>query len=74
MMSTSADSAVAHRTVLDRLIQSGITEDRALHHLTEGWVRVDGRVVTDPACVAEPPAQVEIRIIEPADSGEHGSR
>jgi 16S rRNA U516 pseudouridylate synthase RsuA-like enzyme len=64
-MSTSTDTAVATRTVLDRLTQSGIAEDRALHHLAEGWVRVDGAVVTDPAHTADPPAHVEIRIMGP---------
>ena len=64
-MSTSTDTAVATRTVLDRLIQSGIAEDRALHHLAEGWVRVDGDVVTDPTHAAGLPAHVEIRIMGP---------
>jgi hypothetical protein len=64
-MNTSTDSAVATCTVLDRLIQSGIAEDRALHHLAEGWVRVNGDVVTDPAHAADLPAHVEIRIMGP---------
>ena len=72
-MSTSTDAPVATRTVLDRLIESGIAEDRALHHLTQGWVRVDGNVVTDPAHAANLPAQVEIRIMGPlAEYGNDG--
>lgn len=68
-MSTLTNStAVDHRTVLDRLIQSGITEDRARQHLADGWVRIDDVVVTDPAQPADPPAQVEIRIIGPSGS------
>jgi hypothetical protein len=59
----SASTAVAQHTVLDRLVQAGITEPRAVHHLADGWVRVDDAVVTDPAAVAEPPARVEIRIL-----------
>ena len=49
------------RTVLDRLLQAGITEDRALDHLRERWVRVDGEIITDPQHVSSPPAQVELR-------------
>lgn len=55
------------RTVLDRLRESGITEARALHHLGDGWVRLDGQVVTDPAQPAELPAQVELRILRQFD-------
>ncbi|MBN9100970.1 MULTISPECIES: hypothetical protein [unclassified Pseudonocardia] len=56
-------TATATATVLDRLIQSGITEERARHHLASGWVRIDDTVVTDPSRPADPPAHVEIRII-----------
>jgi hypothetical protein len=68
-MSTSTEAtAVAQRTVLDRLLQSGIAEDRARAHIDDGWVRVDSVVVTDPSQPAEPPVQVEIRIIGPLGS------
>ena len=56
-------STTATATVLDRLTRSGITEERARHHLASGWVRIDDSVVTDPARPADPPAHVEIRII-----------
>jgi hypothetical protein len=72
-MSISTDSAVATRTVLDRLTQSGIAEDRALHHLAEGWVRLNGAVVTDPAQAADLPAHVEIRIMGPLADYENGA-
>ncbi len=49
------------RTVLDRLIQAGITEDRARDHLRDRWVRVDGQIITDPQHAATPPTQVELR-------------
>jgi hypothetical protein len=71
-MTTSTDSAVVTHTVLDRLTGSGIAEDRALHHLAEGWVRVDGNVVTDPAHAADLPAHVEIRIMGPLADYENG--
>ncbi|MFC4950755.1 hypothetical protein [Pseudonocardia sp. GCM10023141] len=56
-------SAVVEKTVMDRLIESGITEQRALGHLRNGWVRVDDQVVTDAATPAGWPARVEIRSI-----------
>jgi len=55
--------AVVERTVVERLVQSGITEERALQHLRDGWVRVDGEPVTDPSHPAEPPAHLEFRMI-----------
>lgn len=55
-------------TVLDRLLQAGITEDRAKQHLHERWVRVDGEITTDPARAAAPPAQVELRFAVMADA------
>ncbi len=51
------------RTVLDRLLQSGISETRALDHLKGGWVRVEGKKVEDPAYPATPPSQVELKVI-----------
>lgn len=70
MSALTNSTSVDHRTVLDRLIQSGITEDRARQHLADGWVRIDDAVVTDPAQPADPPAQVEIRIIGPSGSSD----
>ena len=63
-MTTSGSTVVGpDRTVLDRLLQSGISEARALDHLKGGWVRVDGQKVKDPASPATPPSQVELRVI-----------
>lgn len=56
------------RTVLDRLLQAGISEARALNHLEGGWVRVDGQKVQDPAHPAAPPSQVELKVIVRAGS------
>jgi hypothetical protein len=55
--------AVVERTVLDRLVRSGITEERALQHLRDGWVRVDDEPVTDPSHPAAPPTRVDFRMI-----------
>ena len=65
---TASTTATARQTVLDRLLAAGITRDRALSHLADGWVRVDDTVVTDPNRPAEPPADVEIRIVGPIGS------
>jgi hypothetical protein len=63
-MDTSRSStAVAERTVLDRLVQSGISAQRAIEHIRGGWVLLDGHRVTDPDAPAEPPAHVELRVI-----------
>lgn len=62
-MATSANTLTPNRTVLERLLQSGISEDRALGHLKGGWVRVDGEKVDDPAYPATPPSQVELKVI-----------
>jgi len=56
-------------TVLDRLLQAGITQDRALQHLQDRWVRVDGQITTDPALAATPPSQVELRFSVRAEPG-----
>ncbi len=61
-MATTGDTTL-ERTVLDRLLQSGITESRALDHLKGGWVRVDGQKVEDPAYPATPPSQVALKVI-----------
>lgn len=70
MENSTSGVAVAERTILDRLVQSGITEARALQHLRDGWVRVDGEPVTDPAHPAEPPSRVEFRIIVKSEQGD----
>jgi hypothetical protein len=63
-MATSGSTLVgSDRTVLERLLQSGISEARALDHLKGGWVRVDGQKVQDPAHPATPPSQVELKVI-----------
>lgn len=67
MTTTASTTTVAQHTVLDRLLAAGITRDRALSHLADGWVRVDDVVVTDPDQPAEPPADVEIRIVGPIE-------
>ena len=51
------------RTVLDWLVEAGISEERAFGHIREGGVVVDGRVVTERAAPAEVPSQVRIRFI-----------
>jgi hypothetical protein len=67
-MATSG-TAVAEKTVLERLVEAGITEKRALGHIGNGWVRVDDQVVTDSAAPAGWPARVGIRTIRgPSDS------
>jgi len=53
----------ASQTVLDRLLQAGISEARAFGHVREGGVLVDRLVVTDPAFPADAPSHVEIRFI-----------
>lgn len=62
-MTTSKTTIAPNRTVLDRLLQSGITEARALDHLKGGWVRVDGTRVEDPTHPAPPPSHVELKVI-----------
>jgi hypothetical protein len=63
-METSGNTlAAVKQTVLNRLLQAGISEARALAHLREGGVIVDGRVVTDPDQPANLPSRVEIRFI-----------
>lgn len=43
------------------LCQAGITEERALAHLRDGWVLIDGTVVTDPDTALQPSERVELR-------------
>ncbi len=63
MTTTDSDVTTGARTVLDRLVQAGITPERALAHIRGGWVQVDGRAVTEPDAAADPPAHVELRAI-----------
>ena len=58
---TTTGTTLKDRTVLERLLEAGITRERALDHLRDRWVRVDGQIITDPEHVAGPPAQVELR-------------
>ncbi len=58
---TTSGTTLTAPTVLDRLLQAGITEARALDHLRDRWVRVDGQIITDPEHAASPPTQVELR-------------
>ncbi len=64
---TTTGTTLTDRTVLDRLLEAGITEERALDHLRDRWVRVDGQIITDPKHLAGPPAQVELRFSVPPD-------
>lgn len=48
-------------TVLERLRSAGINEATARRHLVQGWVRVDGVVVTDPDLAAGRPARLVIQ-------------
>lgn len=45
-------------TVLERLIQAGIEEERARTWITSGGARVDGEPVTDVEFPAPPPHRV----------------
>ncbi|MBW0116579.1 hypothetical protein [Pseudonocardia abyssalis] len=63
METPRSSTAVADRTVLDRLVQAGISRERAIEHVRGGWVLVDGRRVTDPDTPADPPVHVELRSI-----------
>lgn len=49
------------RTILERLTQAGISEDRARSYLAVGRVLVDDVVVTDPAFPAARRAHVDLR-------------
>lgn len=69
MMTLTVTSEVETQqlTVLDRLVEAGITADRALAHLKRGWVELDGKTVTDPDLPADKPAHVELRMRPPYD-------
>jgi hypothetical protein len=41
------------RTILQRMLDAKISEDRALHYLRNDWVRSDGQVITDVDTVVE---------------------
>ena len=55
--------AAAKRTVLEWMVRAGITEERALEHLRDGWVRVDDELVTDPNHPADASSHVDFRIM-----------
>jgi hypothetical protein len=61
----SDTATTTQQTVLDRLLEAGITRDRALAHLKRGWVELDGSLVTDADAPAEPAAHVELRMRPP---------
>jgi hypothetical protein len=69
-MAIMSDTATTNlgRTVLQRLLEAGITPERARAHLKRGWVRVDDIKVTDAEYLAESPAQVELRPRPPYDA------
>jgi len=46
--------------VLDRLVGSGISDDRARAHVAARLVRVDGQVADGPDHPAPPPSRVVI--------------
>lgn len=54
-------------TVLGRLRSAGINEVTARRHLVQGWVRMDGVVITDPDHPAGPPARWVIQPPSPAN-------
>ncbi len=66
-ITATSDVETPHRTVLDRLLEAGITQSRALAHLKRGWVELDGAKVTDPDLPADKPAHVELRMRPPYD-------
>ncbi|MDT7552669.1 MAG: hypothetical protein QOI16_1205 [Pseudonocardiales bacterium] len=67
-MSITEDATTTRpQTVLDRLLESGISQQRAQAHLQRGWVWLDGTIVTDPEHLAERPAHVELRNRPPYD-------
>jgi hypothetical protein len=63
MGSTQSTPVITRQTIMDRLVEAGITEARALEHLRRGAVLVDGHVITDPGGDATPPARVDIRFV-----------
>jgi hypothetical protein len=67
-METTNTLVAVRPTVLDRLLDAGITEERAIEHIRRRAVLVDGRVVTDPGTPAELPARVELRFVRRSDS------
>ena len=53
-------TTLEHMTVMDWLIDAGITADRARHHVEAGHVFLDGVRVTDPE--AELTGRVDLRV------------
>lgn len=56
-------AAAAKRTVLEWMVRAGISEERALEHLRDGWVRVDDELVTDPNYPTDASSHVDFRVI-----------
>lgn len=67
MRITDGVMTAAPQTVLDRQLESGISQRRARAHLQRGWVWIDGTTVTDPEHLAERPVHVELRNRPPYD-------
>jgi hypothetical protein len=67
MGTTQSTAVITRQTVLDRLVEAGITEARALEHLRRGAVLVDGHPIADPDSDATPPARVDIRFVRRAE-------
>ena len=67
MGTTQSTAVITRQTVVDRLVEAGITEARALEHVRRGAVVVDGHVITDPGSDATPPARIDIRFVRRAD-------
>jgi hypothetical protein len=71
-MGTRSSALVAgQQTVLDRLVGAGITEERAIGHIRNRAVLVDGHVVTDPGSPGELPARVELRFVRRSDASDN---
>jgi predicted rRNA methylase YqxC with S4 and FtsJ domains len=62
----TTEHAPSAPTVLDRLIESGITPERARRHLQEGRVYVDDVRVTDPSAPVDHAAHLRLRDYLPA--------
>ena len=67
MGTTQSTAVITKQTVVDRLVEAGITEARALEHIRRGAVLVDSHVNTDPGSDATPPARVDIRFVRRTD-------
>jgi predicted rRNA methylase YqxC with S4 and FtsJ domains len=66
MTAPTTAHATSAPTVLDRLIEFGITQERARRHLQEGRVYVDDVRVTDPSAPVDRAAHLRLRDYLPA--------